>query len=72
MQTFKLLPELFGDAGMATIFSAERTVLAWLRVEAALAQAQADAGVITAADADAITGAACWTTSTSSACGGRR
>ncbi|XVQ87819.1 class-II fumarase/aspartase family protein [Microbispora siamensis] len=57
MQTFKLLPELFGDAEMATIFSAERTVLAWLRVEAALAQAQADAGVITAADAEAITGA---------------
>ncbi|GAA5071810.1 3-carboxy-cis,cis-muconate cycloisomerase [Thermocatellispora tengchongensis] len=54
MQTFKLLPELFGDPGMAEIFSAERTVLAWLRVEAALARAQAEAGVIGEADAEAI------------------
>ncbi|WP_237107611.1 adenylosuccinate lyase family protein [Nonomuraea sp. MG754425] len=53
-QTFKLLPELFGDDGMAEIFSAERTVLAWLRTEAALARAQAGAGVIGAEDAAAI------------------
>ncbi|MBB5783876.1 class-II fumarase/aspartase family protein [Nonomuraea jabiensis] len=53
-QTFKLLPELFGDGAMAEIFSAERTVLAWLRTEAALARAQAAEGVISEADARAI------------------
>ncbi|MCW2878251.1 MAG: 3-carboxy-cis,cis-muconate cycloisomerase, partial [Sphaerisporangium sp.] len=57
MQTFKLLPELFGDVGMARIFSADNTVLAWLRVEAALAQAQAQVGVLTESDAEAIAGA---------------
>ncbi|MEU8400216.1 adenylosuccinate lyase family protein [Nonomuraea sp. NPDC048892] len=53
-QTFKLLPELFGDGRMAEIFSAEHTVLAWLRTEAALARAQAKAGVIGHEDARAI------------------
>ncbi|MEV1179000.1 adenylosuccinate lyase family protein [Nonomuraea sp. NPDC049784] len=53
-QTFKLLPELFGDGAMAEVFSAERTVLAWLRTEAALARAQAETDVITEADAQAI------------------
>ncbi|MFI7133111.1 adenylosuccinate lyase family protein [Nonomuraea sp. NPDC050153] len=53
-QTFKLLPELFGDRAMTEIFSAERTVLAWLRTEAALARAQAEEGVISEADARAI------------------
>ncbi|MGW0204015.1 lyase family protein, partial [Nonomuraea sp. NPDC003201] len=53
-QTFKLLPELFGDGAMTEIFSAERTVLAWLRTEAALARAQAEEGVISEADARAI------------------
>ncbi|MEV4570580.1 adenylosuccinate lyase family protein [Nonomuraea sp. NPDC049419] len=56
-QTFKLLPELFGDPAMAEIFSAERTVLAWLRTEAALARAQAETGVITREDAAAIAAA---------------
>ncbi|TDE33345.1 3-carboxy-cis,cis-muconate cycloisomerase [Nonomuraea mesophila] len=42
---------------MAGIFSAERTVLAWLRAEAALALAQAEAGVIGEADARAIAAA---------------
>ncbi|GLY90294.1 class-II fumarase/aspartase family protein [Actinoallomurus iriomotensis] len=56
-QTFKLLPELFGDGGMADVFSAERTVSAWLRVEAALARAQADSGVLTESEAEAIAGA---------------
>ncbi|MEO3885140.1 adenylosuccinate lyase family protein [Nonomuraea sp. B5E05] len=56
-QTFKLLPELFGDRAMAGIFSAERTVLAWLRTEAALSLAQAEAGIITEADAQAIAAA---------------
>ncbi|MEW1846830.1 adenylosuccinate lyase family protein [Nonomuraea angiospora] len=53
-QTFKLLPELFGDGAMAEIFSAERAVLSWLRTEAALARAQAEEGVISEADARAI------------------
>ncbi|MFC6535056.1 hypothetical protein [Nonomuraea rubra] len=56
-QTFKLLPELFGDGVMAEIFSAERTVLAWLRTEEALAWAQAEAGVIEPGDAEAIAAA---------------
>ena len=56
-QTFKLLPELFGDGGMADVFSAESTVSAWLRVEAALARAQADAGVLAESEAEAIAGA---------------
>ncbi|MEV0825367.1 class-II fumarase/aspartase family protein [Nonomuraea rubra] len=56
-QTFKLLPELFGDGVMAEIFSAERTVLAWLRTEEALAWAQAEAGVIEPGDAAAIAAA---------------
>lgn len=56
-QTFKLLPELFGDRGMADVFSADRTVLAWLEAEAALARAQAEAGVLTVSDAEAIAGA---------------
>ncbi|GAA3620794.1 adenylosuccinate lyase [Nonomuraea rosea] len=56
-QTFKLLPELFGDGGMTEIFSADRTVLAWLRTEAALARAQAESGVISEADAQAIAAA---------------
>lgn len=56
-QTFKLLPELFGDGDMADVFSADRTVLAWLQVEAALARAQAEAGVLTESEAEAIAGA---------------
>ncbi|MEV0388309.1 lyase family protein [Nonomuraea sp. NPDC050643] len=56
-QTFKLLPELYGDGAMAEIFSAERTVLAWLRTEAALAHAQAEAGLIGPDDATAIAAA---------------
>ncbi|MFC4010375.1 adenylosuccinate lyase family protein [Nonomuraea purpurea] len=56
-QTFKLLPELFGDTAMAEIFSADATVLAWLRTEAALARAQAGAGLISESDARAIAAA---------------
>lgn len=51
---FFLLGGLYGDAAMAEIFSESQTIQSWLRVEAALAAAQADCGVITRDDADAI------------------
>ncbi|WP_422771096.1 lyase family protein [Plantactinospora sp. WMMC1484] len=55
---FRLLERLYADPPMVDVWSEHGTVRAWLRVEAALAQAQADAGVLDRADADAI-GAAC-------------
>ncbi|MCI2421755.1 adenylosuccinate lyase family protein [Saccharopolyspora sp. K220] len=55
---FGLLSHLYGDPAMAAIFSAESAVQSWLRTEAALARAQAEVGVLTAADAQAIAAAA--------------
>lgn len=55
---FRLLTSLFGDSEMAGIFSLERTIQAWLEVEVALADAQADAGVLSRHEADAIRSAA--------------
>lgn len=55
---FSLLQRLFGDEVMAEIFSADQTVRGWLAAEAALAQAQASAGVISEADAALIADAA--------------
>ncbi|MEU1942011.1 adenylosuccinate lyase family protein [Streptomyces sp. NPDC059474] len=43
---FEMLVGLYGDDGMAVILSEEETVRSWLRVEAALATAQGEAGVI--------------------------
>ncbi|WP_259312346.1 class-II fumarase/aspartase family protein [Capillimicrobium parvum] len=43
---FNLLTELFGDPVMAGVFAEEQAVRGWLRAEAALAQAQGDAGVV--------------------------
>lgn len=54
---FSLLQRTFGDGTMEWIFSESETVDAWLRTEAALAQSQAEAGVITLAQAQAITAA---------------
>ncbi|WZH53731.1 MAG: lyase family protein [Nocardioides alkalitolerans] len=51
---FDLLWELYGDEEMATVFSAETTVAAWVRVEGALAEAQAELGLVDAARAAAI------------------
>lgn len=51
---FSLLTRVFGDAAMARIFAERETVEGWLRVERALARAQAEVGLITGADADAI------------------
>jgi 3-carboxy-cis,cis-muconate cycloisomerase len=43
---------------MAGIFSLERTLRGWLQVEIALAEAQADAGILSSSEAAAIRGAA--------------
>ncbi|MFW6775010.1 lyase family protein [Nocardioides sp. CPCC 205120] len=51
---FDLLWELYGDQEMAAVFSAEETVACWVRVESALAQAQAQLGIVDAARAAAI------------------
>jgi 3-carboxy-cis,cis-muconate cycloisomerase len=53
-----LLGGLYGDAAMAEIFSESQTIVSWLRVEAGLAQAQADCQVLTCDEAKAI-GRAC-------------
>jgi 3-carboxy-cis,cis-muconate cycloisomerase len=53
-QPFDLLLAMAGDEPMAEIFSASATVAAWIRVEVALAAAEAEAGVIPAEAADAL------------------
>jgi 3-carboxy-cis,cis-muconate cycloisomerase len=55
---FQLLTALFGDAAMAHVFSVEQTIQAWLDVEIALAEAQHEAGILTAAEVSAIRAAA--------------
>jgi len=55
---FRLLDRLYADDGMAAIFSEERTIGTWLQTEAALARAQAAAGILRPEDADAITAVA--------------
>ncbi|MGW6774729.1 class-II fumarase/aspartase family protein [Streptomyces sp. NPDC055037] len=55
---FDLLVGLYGDDGMAVILSEEETVRSWLRVEAALATAQGEAGVIPSDTAEVIARAA--------------
>lgn len=55
---FRLLDTLFGDEAMRAVWSEAATVTAWLDVEASLAAAQAEVGVISAEDAHAI-GDAC-------------
>lgn len=57
-QPFRLLSALYSDAPMVAVWAERGTVQTWLDTEAALAQAQADAGLLERADADAI-GAAC-------------
>ena len=49
---------MYRDQVMLDIWSERRTVCSWLDAEAALARAQADAGVISADDAEAIAAAA--------------
>lgn len=58
MTTGTLLGQLYGDAEMAAILSDRSAIAAMLRVEVALARAQADLGVIPAAAAEAIAQAA--------------
>jgi 3-carboxy-cis,cis-muconate cycloisomerase len=55
---FRLLTALFGDPVMAGIFSLERTLRGWLRAEVALAEAQAEVGIISCSEAAAIKEAA--------------
>jgi 3-carboxy-cis,cis-muconate cycloisomerase len=57
-QHFEMLLRLYADGLTEEIMSEETLIRSWLRVEAALATAQADLGVLDRADADAI-GAAC-------------
>lgn len=58
MTTGTLLGQLYGDAEMAAILSDRSAIAAMLRVEVALARAQADLGVIPAGAAEAIAQAA--------------
>ncbi len=51
---FDLLRELYGDQEMIEIFSAGAMIESWMRVESALAQAQADLGIIDGDRASAI------------------
>ena len=51
---FSLLRRLYADREMAEIFSERATVAAWLAAEAALAAAQAEVGVLSAHEAEAI------------------
>jgi 3-carboxy-cis,cis-muconate cycloisomerase len=55
---FSLLTHLAGDEEQMEIFSARSSVESWLAAERALAQAQAEYGVISESDADAIVRAA--------------
>jgi 3-carboxy-cis,cis-muconate cycloisomerase len=54
---FDLLRELYGDREMVEIFSAGTMIESWMRVESALAQAQAAVGIIDRERADAIAAA---------------
>ena len=52
--TFQLLSAIYSDEPMLDIWSAENMVSLWLRVEAELAQVEAEVGLLTQADAAAI------------------
>jgi 3-carboxy-cis,cis-muconate cycloisomerase len=53
-QRFEVLLGLYGDSGTTALLSEHELIASWLRVEAALATAQAESGVIPRAAADAI------------------
>lgn len=55
---FDLLTHVFGDSEMAGIFSVDSLVASWLEAEAALALAEADAGILDPEVAAAVAGAA--------------
>lgn len=61
-QPFSLLRQLYADDEMAEIFSERSTVAFWLATEAALAAAEAEVGILTAQEADAIAAACSVTT----------
>jgi 3-carboxy-cis,cis-muconate cycloisomerase len=54
---FSLLEHLYSDPEMCEIFSEERTVEYWLRVERALALAQAEVGILTKDEASSVAAA---------------
>lgn len=54
LQHFEMLVGLYGDEPTAAIMSEESLIRSWLRVETALATAQADLGVLDRDDAEAI------------------
>ena len=54
---FSLLEHLYADPEMCEIFSEERTVEYWLRVERALALAQAEVGILTRDEARSVAAA---------------
>ncbi|HWG02118.1 MAG TPA: lyase family protein [Trebonia sp.] len=56
-QHFEMLLRLYADEPTEGIMSEETLIQSWLRVEAALATAQADLGVLDRADAEAISAA---------------
>ncbi|MFG1921631.1 lyase family protein [Cryptosporangium sp. NPDC048952] len=51
---FRLLTALYADTAMAEIFGEAATIDGWLRAELALTRAEAQVGVVTTADADAL------------------
>jgi 3-carboxy-cis,cis-muconate cycloisomerase len=55
---FSLLMRLYGDPEMSACWTAERSVALWTQVEAALAQSQADLGIIAPSSAEDIASAA--------------
>jgi 3-carboxy-cis,cis-muconate cycloisomerase len=55
---FSLLMRLYGDPEMSACWSAERSIALWAEVEAALAQSQADLGIITPSATEDISAAA--------------
>jgi 3-carboxy-cis,cis-muconate cycloisomerase len=56
-QRFEMLVSLYGDGPTSDILSEETLIRSWLRVEAALATAQAELGVLDPDDAEAISAA---------------
>ena len=56
-QRFEMLVELYGDGATSDILSEQALIRSWLRVEAALATAQAELGVLDREHAEAISAA---------------
>jgi len=57
-QAFSLLRRLYADHEMSRIFGEQATIESWLATEAALALAQAEVGILSPAEAEAVAAAA--------------